>query len=64
MCISKPIAHKLISMAQVVLSNMETGKITDAKLGLLRMSALISVESDRDYGELGDSADPHHSGAL
>jgi hypothetical protein len=48
MSIPKPIAHKLIGMAQVILSNMEIGKLLDAKRGLLRMSAIIAVEGDRE----------------
>ena len=47
MCISKPVAHKLLNLSQAVLSNMEHGRHLDAKCSLLRMAAIITVETDR-----------------
>ena len=46
--ISKALAHRLLGLSQVILSNLESGKLNDAKYGLLRMSAVIVTESDRD----------------
>jgi hypothetical protein len=45
--IPRDVAHTLLNIAQAVLLNMETGKLLDAKCSLLRMTAIISVETDR-----------------
>ena len=45
--IPRDVAHTLLNIAQTVLLNMETGKLLDAKCSLLRMTAIISVETDR-----------------
>lgn len=47
MSIPKALAHNLLNIAQVVLSSVEMGNALDAKCGLLRLSAIISVETDR-----------------
>jgi len=47
MSIPRVLAQRLLNLSQVVLSNMESGKLLDAKCSLLRMSAIISVETDR-----------------
>lgn len=46
MSIPKILAHKLLDITQVVLSNIETGNELGAKCGVLRLSAMISVETD------------------
>jgi hypothetical protein len=45
--IPRDVAHTLLNIAQAVLLNIETGKLLDAKCSLLRMTAIISVETDR-----------------
>ena len=45
--IPKVLSHQLLNLSQVVLSNMEFGRMPDAKRSLLRMAAMISVETDR-----------------
>jgi hypothetical protein len=45
--IPKQLAVQLLNISQAVLSNMESGKLLDAKCSLLRMAAIISVETDR-----------------
>ena len=47
MSIPRGLAVQLLNISQVVLSNLETGHLLDAKCGLLRMAAIIDVETDR-----------------
>lgn len=47
MSIPKVLAVQLLNISQAVLSNLEVGRLLDAKCSLLRMSAIISVETDR-----------------
>ncbi len=47
MSISKDVAHTLLNLSQVALSNLEFGRTLDAKFSLIRMAAIITVETDR-----------------
>lgn len=47
MCIPKALAQKLLGLSQLILSNIEIGHNLDAKFAVLRMAAIISVETDR-----------------
>ena len=47
MSIPRALAVQLLNISQAVLSNLEVGKLLDAKCSLLRMSAIITVETDR-----------------
>jgi hypothetical protein len=47
MSIPKAVAHQLIGLSQLALSAMETGKLLDAKCTLLRLAAVVTVETDR-----------------
>lgn len=47
MSIPKALSAQLLNLSQAVLSNMEFGRLLDAKCSLLRLSAIISVETDR-----------------
>jgi hypothetical protein len=38
------VGHKLLDLSQCVLSNMESGKLLDAKCSLLRLAAIVTVE--------------------
>jgi len=45
--ISKSVSASLLNLSQCVLSNIELGRILDAKCSLIRMAAIITVETDR-----------------
>jgi hypothetical protein len=45
--IPKTLSQRLLNLSQVVLSNMEFGRMPDAKRSLLQMAAMISVSTDR-----------------
>lgn len=47
MSIPRALAVQLLNISQVVLSSIEGEQWLDAKCGLLRMAAIIDVETDR-----------------
>lgn len=47
MAIPKSLSHTLLNLSQLILSRMEQGEMLDAKCSLLRMAAIITVETDR-----------------
>jgi hypothetical protein len=47
MSIPKNVARQLIGLSQLALSNMEIGELLNAKCSLLRLAAIIRVETDQ-----------------